>query len=106
LWRPQFNGPIQWARGSCAPPLRAQAHCCAPYRANHDSRTYTHRQVHHIGHHNAYLKTINTALAALRGNPDTNYLAKMGLDKLLQNLDKVPEDLRGPVRNGGVCKNM
>jgi len=25
----------------------------------------------------------------------------MGLDKLLQNLDKVPEDLRGPVRNGG-----
>jgi hypothetical protein len=49
----------------------------------------------------AYLKTINTALATLRANPDTKHLAKMGLDSLLQNLDKVPEDLKGPVRNGG-----
>lgn len=49
----------------------------------------------------AYLKTINTALAALRTNPDTKHLAKMGIDKLLQNLEQVPEDLRGPVRNGG-----
>jgi hypothetical protein len=53
------------------------------------------------GHHMAYLKTINTALATLRANPDTKHLAKMGLDSLLQNLDKVPEDLKGPVRNGG-----
>ena len=56
-----------------------------------------------MGHHMSYVKTINTALAALRGNPDTNHLAKMGLDKLLKNLDKVPEDLQAPVRNGGGC---
>jgi len=61
----------------------------------------TTMHVHHMGHHMSYVKTINTALAALRGNPDTNHLAKMGLDKLLKNLDKVPEDLQAPVRNGG-----
>ncbi len=49
----------------------------------------------------AYLKTINTALAALRANAETKHLAKMGLDKLLQNIDQVPKDLQGPVRNGG-----
>ena len=53
------------------------------------------------GHHMAYLKTINTALAALRANAETKHLAKMGLDKLLQNIDQVPTDLQGPVRNGG-----
>jgi hypothetical protein len=84
-------------------------------------------RVHHLMHHNAYLTTvlparvecqppwgtstesdtcrtllqINKALSALRADSNTKYLAKMGIDKLLQNIDKVPETLKGPVRNGG-----
>jgi hypothetical protein len=57
--------------------------------------------VHHLGHHQTYLKTVNAALETLRGNPTTKHLAKMGIDRLLQNLDLVPEDLRPLVRNGG-----
>jgi hypothetical protein len=46
-------------------------------------------------------QTVNKALDALRENPDTKYLAKMGLDKLLQNLDKIPQPLDAAIRNGG-----
>jgi len=57
--------------------------------------------VHHLGHHQAYLKTVNTALETLRGNPSTKHLAKMGIDRLLQHLEDVPQDVRPLVRNGG-----
>jgi len=63
-----------------------------------DAETMT---IHHMGHHAAYLTTVNKALDALRENPDTKYLAKMGLDKLLQNLDKIPQPLDAAIRNGG-----
>ncbi len=34
-------------------------------------------RVHHLGHHQAYLNTINGVMSALRSNDETKYLAKM-----------------------------
>jgi superoxide dismutase len=39
-----------------------------------DERTM---RVHHLGHHQAYLNTINGVMTALRSNEETKYLAKM-----------------------------
>jgi len=58
-------------------------------------------KLHHLRHHAAYLTTLNNALSALRGAEETKHLAKMGVDKLLQNLDSVPEPYKTQVRNGG-----
>ena len=44
---------------------------------------------------------LNGALAKLREDPAQKHLAKMGIDKLIQHLDEVPEALRKTVRNAG-----
>ena len=58
-------------------------------------------RVHHLSHHQTYTDKLNGALGKLRADPEHKYLAKMGIDALLQNLDKVPTDLQKTVRNAG-----
>jgi superoxide dismutase, Fe-Mn family len=57
-----------------------------------DARTMN---IHHTKHHQAYITNVNTALAGLAD------LEALGVDKLCQSLDKVPEDKRTAVRNNG-----
>jgi len=52
-------------------------------------------EIHHGKHHNAYVTNLNNAIA---GKAD---LEKMSIEELCANLDKVPADIRGPVRNNG-----
>src|SRR5512145_1699131 len=52
-------------------------------------------QIHHGKHHQAYVTNLN---AALDKHPE---LHDKSLDDLLRNLNTVPEDIRGPVRNNG-----
>ncbi|MBT4917109.1 superoxide dismutase [Candidatus Peregrinibacteria bacterium] len=52
-------------------------------------------EIHHLKHHQAYLDKLN---AALEGHDD---LASQPIEKLLEDLDKVPEEIRGAVRNNG-----
>ncbi|MCL5770273.1 MAG: superoxide dismutase, partial [Planctomycetes bacterium] len=49
---------------------------------------------HHDGHHAAYVKNLN---AALENSP----LAQWPVEKLLRNLQEVPESARTAVRNNG-----
>jgi Fe-Mn family superoxide dismutase len=51
--------------------------------------------IHHTKHHQAYITNVNTALAGLAD------LEALGVDKLCQSLEKVPEDKRTAVRNNG-----
>ncbi len=51
--------------------------------------------IHHGKHHQAYITNLN---AALDKHPD---LYKKSLEELLANLNAVPEDIRGAVRNNG-----
>ena len=48
--------------------------------------------LHHDKHHQAYVDNANAALAG------TDF-ADTGVEEVLRNLDKLPEDKRGPVRN-------
>jgi len=50
-------------------------------------------QIHHDKHHATYVGNLNKAVADY---PD---LQKMSVEDLLKNLDKVPEKIRGAVRN-------
>ncbi|MEZ4506386.1 MAG: superoxide dismutase [Thermomicrobiales bacterium] len=52
-------------------------------------------EIHHDKHHQAYVTNLNNAIA---GNAA---LEAMSLEELITNLDKVPEDKRGAVRNNG-----
>jgi len=52
-------------------------------------------EIHHGKHHAAYVANLNKALA---GKAD---LEAKSLEALLSNLDAVPADIRGPVRNNG-----
>ena len=52
-------------------------------------------QVHHDGHHGAYVKNLN---AALEGHAD---LQKLSVEDLLAQINKVPENIRTAVRNNG-----
>lgn len=52
-------------------------------------------EIHHSRHHNAYL---NNLKAALEPYPE---LAAKGIVEILKNLDAVPADIRGAVRNNG-----
>jgi Fe-Mn family superoxide dismutase len=52
-------------------------------------------EIHHSRHHNAYL---NNLKAALEPHPE---LAAKGIVEILKNLDAVPADIRGAVRNNG-----
>lgn len=56
-----------------------------------DARTM---EIHHTKHHNAYVTNLNQALAKY---PEL----KLSLDEMLFDLNKVPEDIRGAVRNNG-----
>ncbi len=57
-----------------------------------DARTM---EIHHAKHHQAYINNLN---AALEKHPD---LQGTSLDELLKDLNSVPEDIRGAVRNNG-----
>ncbi|MDD2467193.1 MAG: superoxide dismutase [Desulfobulbus sp.] len=52
-------------------------------------------EIHHSKHHQAYVTNLNAALK------DQPALASMSLDKLLRNLNEVPEAIRTAVRNHG-----
>jgi Fe-Mn family superoxide dismutase len=52
-------------------------------------------EIHHDKHHGAYVTNLNKALA---GKPD---LEKKTVEQLIGNLDAVPADIRGAVRNNG-----
>lgn len=60
-----------------------------------DARTM---EIHHTKHHQAYINNLNAALAK---HPDLKVTNMDDLKALLQDLDKVPEDIRGAVRNNG-----
>lgn len=57
-----------------------------------DARTM---EIHHDKHHAAYVNNLN---AALEGHED---LQKKSALSLIKDLDEVPEDIRGAVRNNG-----
>lgn len=52
-------------------------------------------RLHHDKHHAAYVKNVNDALA---GNEE---LLSLPIEELIQNLDRVPEDVRTKVKNNG-----
>ncbi|HTV61191.1 MAG TPA: superoxide dismutase [Verrucomicrobiae bacterium] len=51
-------------------------------------------EIHHGGHHKAYVDNLNKAVA---GTP----LENKSLDALIADLASVPDNIRGPVRNNG-----
>ncbi len=51
-------------------------------------------EIHHDKHHAAYVNNVN---AALEGSE----LAALGIEELLQSLDRVPDEKRNAVRNNG-----
>src|ERR1700676_3949877 len=55
----------------------------------------TTMEIHHDKHHGAYVTNLNKAL---EGHSD---LAALSLEELLAHLDRVPESIRGAVRNNG-----
>jgi superoxide dismutase, Fe-Mn family len=57
-----------------------------------DSQTM---EIHHGKHHAAYVTNLNKAIA---GKAD---LESKSVEDLVRNLDAVPPDIRGPVRNNG-----
>jgi len=56
-----------------------------------DARTM---EIHHSKHHNAYVQKVN---AAIEGTE----LENLSIEQLVSNLDGVPENIRGAVRNNG-----
>ena len=52
-------------------------------------------EIHHTKHHQTYVDKLN---AALEGHDD---LSDQSVEDLMRNFDKVPEDIKGPVRNHG-----
>src|SRR5712671_2324732 len=71
------------------PPLPYPNDALEPYI---DARTM---EIHHDKHHGAYVTNLNKAL---EGHPD---LQAKSIDDILKNLDSVPENIRGAVRNNG-----
>lgn len=57
-----------------------------------DARTM---ELHHLKHHQTYVDKLNEALVK---HPE---IAETPLEELLKNLDAVPEDIRGAVKNHG-----
>jgi Fe-Mn family superoxide dismutase len=52
-------------------------------------------EIHHTKHHKTYVDKLN---AAIEGHSDLEY---ENVDDLLKNFDKIPEDIKGPVKNHG-----
>jgi Fe-Mn family superoxide dismutase len=71
------------------PPLPYAFDALEPYI---DAKTM---EIHHDKHHGAYVTNLNKAL---EGHAD---LQAKSIDDLLKNLDAVPENIRGAVRNNG-----
>jgi Fe-Mn family superoxide dismutase len=57
-----------------------------------DARTM---EIHHDKHHAGYVAKLN---AAIEGHPE---IAEMCIGSLCKNLDTIPEEIRGAVRNNG-----
>ena len=55
----------------------------------------TTMEIHHGKHHNAYVTNLNNAIS---GNES---LESKSIIELISDLDSVPEDIRGAVRNNG-----
>ena len=71
------------------PPLPYAFDALEPYI---DAKTM---QVHHDGHHGAYVNNLNKAL---EGHAD---LQELSVEELLAQINKVPENIRTAVRNNG-----
>ena len=71
------------------PPLPYDYSALEPYI---DEQTM---RIHHDKHHGTYVTNVNNALA---NQPD---LAALPVEQLIQNLGRVPEDIRTVVRNNG-----
>jgi len=71
------------------PPLPYPYDALEPYI---DARTM---EIHHTGHHGAYVRNIN---AALEKYPE---LQSESIEELLRNISQVPEEIRTVVRNNG-----
>ena len=71
------------------PPLPYAPDALEPYI---DKRTM---EIHHDGHHGAYVKNLNTALEK---HPQ---LQTKNVEELLRNIHSVPEEIRTAVRNNG-----
>ncbi len=71
------------------PPLPYPYDALEPYI---DARTM---EIHHTGHHGAYVRNLN---AALEKHPE---LPAMPIEELLRRINEVPEDIRTAVRNNG-----
>ncbi len=71
------------------PPLPYPYDALEPYI---DARTM---EIHHTGHHGAYVRNVN---AALEKHPEFQGLS---IEDLLRNISQVPEDIRTAVRNNG-----
>lgn len=52
-------------------------------------------EIHHTKHHQTYINNVNAALEK------AGYKAPENVDELVASLDKLPEDLKGVVRNNG-----
>src|SRR5215813_10522493 len=71
------------------PPLPYPKEALEP---NIDAQTM---EIHHGKHHATYVTNVNKAIA---GKPD---LEKKSVEELISNLDAVPADIKGVVRNNG-----
>ena len=71
------------------PPLPYPKDALVPYI---DAQTM---EIHHDKHHAAYVTNVNKAIS---GKPD---LEGKSVEDLIRNLDAVPADIRGAVRNNG-----
>ncbi|MDW8059688.1 MAG: superoxide dismutase [Thermomicrobium sp.] len=71
------------------PPLPYPYDALEPYI---DARTM---EIHHTGHHGAYVRNVN---AALEKHPE---IPPMPIEELLRRINEVPEDIRTAVRNNG-----
>ncbi|WP_448574944.1 superoxide dismutase [Thermomicrobium sp.] len=71
------------------PPLPYPYDALEPYI---DARTM---EIHHTGHHGAYVRNVN---AALEKHPE---IPGMPIEELLRRINEVPEDIRTAVRNNG-----
>ena len=71
------------------PPLPYPYNALEPYIDEETMR------IHHDRHHGTYVTNVNNALA---NQPD---LAALPVEQLIQNLTRVPEDIRTVVRNNG-----
>ncbi|MBO9359785.1 MAG: superoxide dismutase [Thermomicrobium sp.] len=71
------------------PPLSYPYDALEPYI---DARTM---EIHHTGHHGAYVRNVN---AALEKHPE---ISGMPIEELLRRINEVPEDIRTAVRNNG-----